>query len=247
MDVWEATRNSVNLVYIRIMRDIVRHYASSTPGAAARILEDAENPLRETYLARYVDQDGRIFIHRFYQHHKPLGPGQMADELYARTGHNPMRFTVVFRYLEPRASLEAFVAALHKHVPASASLGQKALETLYRTYAPDAYSLTDIGYLAQVHPLELWVVKTLRAAPETDLATLYESGMGCASRSTTGCSRPAARTSQDIRIQSLLEVEAFRGPAGATGNAWATRSTTSRRPTPPRSAVPATAPPPWPN
>jgi len=44
MDVWEATQNSVNLVYIRIMRDIVRHYASATPGAAARILDDAGNP-----------------------------------------------------------------------------------------------------------------------------------------------------------------------------------------------------------
>jgi membrane peptidoglycan carboxypeptidase len=211
MDVWEATRNSVNLVYIRIMRDIVRHYTSSTPGAAARILEDAENPLRETYLARYVDQDGRIFIHRFYQHHKPLGPGQMADELYARTGHNPMRFTVVFRYLEPRASLEAFVAALHKHVPASASLGQKALETLYRSYAPDAHSLTDIGYLAQVHPLELWVVKTLRAAPETDLATLYESGMGVRLEVYNWLFNTSRKNVQDIRIRSLLEVEAFEG------------------------------------
>jgi membrane peptidoglycan carboxypeptidase len=211
MDVWEATRNSVNLVYIRIMRDIVRHYTSSTPGAAARILEDAENPLRETYLARYVDQDGRIFIHRFYQHHKPLGPEQMADELYARTGHNPMRFTVVFRYLEPRASLETFVAALHKHVPASASLGQKALETLYRTYAPDAYSLTDIGYLAQVHPLELWVVKTLRAAPQTDLATLYESGMGVRLEVYNWLFNTSRKNVQDIRIRSLLEVEAFEG------------------------------------
>ena len=34
MDLWEATSNSVNLVYIRIMRDIVRYYASARPAVS---------------------------------------------------------------------------------------------------------------------------------------------------------------------------------------------------------------------
>lgn len=211
MDVWEATKNSVNLVYIRIMRDIVRHYATSTPGAAARILEDAGNPLRETYLARFVDQEGRVFTHRFYQRHKNLSATQMADDLYTRTGSNPRRFSAVFRYLEPKASLEAYVSALHAHVPASASLGQKTLESLYRTHAPDAYSLADRGYVTQIHPLELWVVKTLRDAPKTDLETLYESGIGVRLEVYDWLFNTSRKNAQDIRIQSLLEVEAFDG------------------------------------
>lgn len=211
MDVWEATRNSVNLVYIRIMRDIVRHYASSTPGAAARILDDASNPLRETYLARFVDQEGRGFIRRFYQRHQPLSAAQMADDLYVRAGSNPRRFSVVFRYLEPQANFDAYVKALHAHVPASASLSQKALQSLYQAYAPDVFSLTDTGYLTQIHPLELWVVKTLRAAPKTDLATLYESGMGVRLEVYDWLFNSSRKNAQDRRIQSLLEVEAFEG------------------------------------
>lgn len=209
MDVWEATRNSVNLVYIRIMRDIVRHYATSTPGAAARILDDASNPLRETYLARFVDQEGRVFTHRFYQRHKNLTAAQMADDLYGRIGHNPRRFAAVFRYLEPQADLEAFVRALHTHVPASASLAPKTLDSLYRAHAPDAYSLTDRGYITQIHPLELWVVKTLRAAPKTDLKALYESGTGVRLEVYNWLFDTSRKNTQDIRIQSLLEVEAF--------------------------------------
>jgi len=209
MDVWEATKNSVNLVYIRIMRDIVRHYASSTPGAAARIMDDANNPLRETYLARFVDQEGRVFINRFYQRHKKLTPAQMAEDLYARTHLNPRRFSAVFRYLEPQADFKAYVAALHKQVPASASLSAKTLESLYTTHAPDAYSLADRGYVAQLHPLELWVVKTLRAAPKTDLKTLYESGAGVRLEVYDWLFKTSRKNAQDIRIQSLLEVEAF--------------------------------------
>jgi membrane peptidoglycan carboxypeptidase len=209
MDVWEATRNSVNLVYIRIMRDIVRHYVRSTPGAAARILDDAENPLRETYLARFVDQEGRVFTSRFYQRHKARTPAQMADDLYARAGLNPRRFTAVYRYLEPDADLATYTQALHARVPASVSLSPKVLEALYRTHAPDAYSLADRGYIAQIHPLELWVVKTLRASPATELRALYEAGAGVRLEVYDWLFKTSRKNAQDIRIQSLLEVEAF--------------------------------------
>jgi membrane peptidoglycan carboxypeptidase len=211
MDVWEATRNSVNLVFIRIMRDIVRHYASSTPGAAARILEDASNPLRETYLARFVDQEGRVFINRFYQRNKPLSAEQMAEGLYTRVGHNPRRFTSVYRYLEPQSDFKTYVSALHAQVPASTSLSQRTLESLYQSNAIDAYDLTDRGYITQIHPLELWVVRTLRTAPKTDLKTLYESGTGVRLEVYDWLFKTSRKNAQDIRIQSLLEVEAFDG------------------------------------
>jgi membrane peptidoglycan carboxypeptidase len=211
MNVWEATQNSVNLVYIRIMRDIVRHYASATPGAAARILDDARNPLRETYLMRFVDQEGRVFINRFYQRYKTLTPAQMTEELYARTHANPRHFTSVFRYLEPQASFETYVSALHAHIPASTSLAPNVLESLYKTHAPDAYDLTDRGYVTQVHPLELWVVKTLRAAPKTDLKTLYDQGADARREVYNWLFKTSRKNAQDIRIQSLIEVEAFDG------------------------------------
>jgi len=209
MDVWEATRNSVNLVYISMMRDIIRHYASSTPGAAARIIDDASNPLRETYLARFVDREGRVFISRFYQRHRNLGAEQMAADLYTRIGLNPRRFAAVFRYLEPQADFEAFVLALHTHVPASTSLSQKTLESLYQTHALSAYSLTDRGYISQIHPLELWVVKTLRSQPAIDLKSLQDAGGGVRLEVYDWLFDTSRKNAQDSRIQSLLEVEAF--------------------------------------
>ncbi|MCA1979213.1 MAG: transglycosylase domain-containing protein, partial [Thiobacillus sp.] len=211
MDIWEATKNSVNLVYIRIMRDIVRHYASATPGAAARILDDAGNPLRETYLMRFVDQEGKVFIHRFYQRHKNQTAAQMAEDLYARVRGNPRRFTAVYRYLEPQAGLDAYAAALAAEIPAAASLSPATIAALYKTHAPDAYNLADRGYVSQIHPLELWVVKTLRAAPRTELGTLYAQGADARREVYNWLFKTSRKNAQDIRIQSLLEVEAFDG------------------------------------
>ncbi len=209
MDVWEATRNSVNLVYIRIMRDIVRHYASSAPGAASRILDDASNPMRDTYLARFVDQEGRVFMRRFYQRHHKTSPQQMADNLYGRAGTQPRRFTAVYRYLQPQADFASYVAALKQQIPASSTLSRSTLQSMFRDHAPDAYDLTDRGYLTQIHPLELWVVRALRAAPTTSLDTLYESGAGVRLEVYDWLFRTSRKNAQDIRIQSLLEVEAF--------------------------------------
>ncbi|MFP5404414.1 MAG: transglycosylase domain-containing protein [Gammaproteobacteria bacterium] len=209
MDVWEATRNSVNLVFIRMMRDIIRHYSSSTPGAVARVLDDAENPLRETYLARFVDREGRVFIGNFYQRHRNASAEDMAGALYTRIGANPRRFAAVYRYLEPQADLDAFTQALHAHVPASASLSQRIVESLYRTHAPTAYSLNDRAYITQIHPLELWVVKTLRTRPGIDLKTLQDTGAGVRLEVYDWLFDTSRKNAQDIRIQSLLEVEAF--------------------------------------
>ncbi|ODV04254.1 MAG: hypothetical protein ABT23_01675 [Thiobacillus sp. SCN 63-57] len=211
MDVWEATKNSVNLVYIRIMRDIVRHYVRAAPGAAARILDDASNPMRQTYLMRFVDQEGRLFIRRFYQNHKSQTPVQMAEDVYARVRATPRRFTSAYRYLEPQAGFDAYVAALHASVPASASLSPKTLKSLYETHAPDAYNLADRGYVTQIHPLELWVVKALRAAPETSLKTLDDQGADARREVYNWLFKTSRKNAQDIRIQSLLEVEAFDG------------------------------------
>ncbi|MBC2760687.1 transglycosylase domain-containing protein [Thiobacillus sp.] len=174
-------------------------------------LDDASNPMRQTYLMRFVDQEGRLFIRRFYQNHKSQTPVQMAEDVYARVRANPRRFTSAYRYLEPQAGFDAYVAALRANVPASASLSPKTLESLYKTHAPDAYNLADRGYVTQIHPLELWVVKALRAAPATDLKTLDDQGADARREVYNWLFKTSRKNAQDIRIQSLLEVEAFDG------------------------------------
>jgi len=201
MDVWQATRNSVNLVYIRIMRDIVRHYASRTPVAAAHILDDASNPIRQTYLMRFVDKEGRVFLNRFHQSHKGKTAGQMADDLYARTRFNPRRFTSVFRYLEPRASYEQYVLSLHQHIPESASLGAETLAAMYKTHAPEAYNLADRGYVSQIHPLELWLVGYLRAHPQAGTHELFAVSSRERVEVYNWLFKTSRKNAQDIRIQ----------------------------------------------
>ena len=77
LSVREATLDSVNLVYIRLMRDIVRHYMFQVTGSSAKILRDVRDGGRAEYLRRFADKEGREFIHRFYQKYrgKTASPG----------------------------------------------------------------------------------------------------------------------------------------------------------------------------
>ena len=209
MDLWVATKNSVNLVYIRLMRDVVRHYASRSPGAASRILNDANNPQRMNYLMRFVDKEGRVFLNRFYQRHKGQTANEMSEELYTRARLNPRRFTTIFRYLNPQAPFPAYVESLRAHIPATKSLDEITLAKMFNAHAPGAYNLTDRGYIAQIHPLELWLVGYLRAHPKADLNELAKASTQARTEVYNWLFKTSRKNAQDIRIQSLLEVEAF--------------------------------------
>ncbi len=209
MDVWEATRNSVNLVYIRLMRDIVFHYMERSPGAAASVLEDGGSPTRQLYLLKFIDKESGVFMRRFYQRYAKMTAAEMIDELYQRARQNPRRFAALYRYVEPRATRQEFVAALKGRIPASAAMSESALEKLYEQNAPGAYNLADRGYITQVHPLEIWLVGYLRVQPKAS----FEDMLAASSTERVEVYNWLLATSrtdaQDVRIKSLLEVEAF--------------------------------------
>ncbi len=209
MDLWEATRNSVNLVYIRLMRDIVMHYMEQSPGAAASVLEDADSPTRRIYLLKFVEKESAVFMRRFYQRYARLDAPALAEELYQRARQNPRRFSALYRYLEPRAPLADFQLALRQHIPATASMSETTLKKLYEQNGPAAYNLADRGYIAQIHPLEIWLASYLRGHPGASIDEVLAAGVR--ERVQVYDWLLAARRSdeQDIRIESLLEVEAF--------------------------------------
>ena len=63
LSVRDGLRNSVNLVFIRLMRDVVRYYMYNMPGSTARILEDNQDPARQGYLVRIAAQEGSGFLY----------------------------------------------------------------------------------------------------------------------------------------------------------------------------------------
>ena len=114
----EAFRNSINLPFIRLMRDLVDHLISRTPGGGRNALEDRTDPRRETYLTRFVERESRTFLRQFYGRYRGLSREAAIARLFAAKKLTPKRVAVVLRTQDPEAGYDAFAAEMARRVPA---------------------------------------------------------------------------------------------------------------------------------
>ncbi len=211
MSVRDGFRNSVNLVFIRLMRDVVNYYLYRAPESIGSVLEDPDDPRREAYLTRFADREGSEFIRRFYRKYQGKTPDEALDLILGGVVRpTPHRLAAILRSVNPEAGVDALQALLEARLPeAETDLSDEAVARLYRKYGPDEFSLMDRGYIARVHPLELWLLDYLRTHPGASLSDAL--GASAAERQEVygWLFRTSRRNAQDRRIASLLEVEAF--------------------------------------
>ncbi len=208
LTVREAFQRSVNLVFIRVMRDLVNHNLYRKPGTSQGILEDEQDPRRTAYLERFADMEGKEFLRKFYGKYKGLAPDESLRAMLEGRSVTPKRLAVIYRTVLPQASLEEFAAFLDSEALVR-SLSSGAIADLYDAYAPERFNLNDRGYLARVHPLELWLAAYLRSHPSADLAEVFTASARERQEIYGWLFKRGKKHGQDIRIRTLLEKEAF--------------------------------------
>jgi hypothetical protein len=97
----DAFARSINNVFIRVMRDITRYYIAQDEGQKL-LTADREDPNRNGYLRRFVDQDSRKYLNRFHREYRGLSPDQALELLAHRTRPIARRLAVIFRSVRPR-------------------------------------------------------------------------------------------------------------------------------------------------
>lgn len=209
MDMWEATRNSVNLPFIRLMRDIIRHFIYRDAKGAAQILADPEDPRRDVYLKQFADKEGKAYLARFIKKYKNLKPEEATASLLNHLTANPKRLAAVYRYLDPKADISVFTAFIKSRMNNPAAFDEGDFQYLYDTYGPDKFDLSDRGYIAQIHPLELWLVGYLRAHPDAGWSEIVDASANQRIEVYSWLLKTSRKNAQDIRILSRLEIEAF--------------------------------------
>ena len=208
MTVSEGFRHSVNLVFIRLMRDIEHYYKYRVPGASPAVLSNANDPARRRYLDRFADFEGRTFLRRFYEKYKGLSPRQSLETLTGSVRLTPVRAAVIFRSIRPLASLDDLATFMRVHLPA-AVIAQQDLADLYSKYAPDKVNLNDRGYLARVHPLELWLLYYREQHPKATLEEVFAKSATQRQSVYEWLYKTRYQHAQDKRIETLLEIDAF--------------------------------------
>ncbi len=209
MSVRDALRNSVNLVFIRLMRDIVHHYMFLTPGSSARLLQDADDPRRAAYLSRFADREGQVFMRRFLVKYQGKSVQEAEDLLLENRRLTASRLAAMFRTIAPDAPLDQFTAFVKGHLPDGIDPAEPRLARLYEQYAPEQMSLADRGYVAGVHPLELWLVGYLRTHAGASQTQVMQASSEQRQAVYSWLFSTHRKHAQDKRILGLLEGEGF--------------------------------------
>ncbi len=207
MDLREAMRDSVNLVFIRLMRDIVNYTIAQGQQTKQELLSDPDHPARKDYLERYADKEGMTFLNKYLADYAKLNADEMIDKATKRAHKGATSRAILFRSLLPKASYDAFVAHMKQAVPVP--LDAERLRKLYDSYPVDRYNLADRGYITGINPLELWLVAYKLANPTASRSAIMAVSKPIRLESYAWLFHPKKKGAQDTRIRILLELDAF--------------------------------------
>ena len=204
----DAIRESINLPFVRLMRDVVRYTTYQAPSNSAELLKDDLNPRRQEYLARFADREGTTYMLKFWKKYKGKDTQARLDTFLDSMHPTPIRMAAVHRYLFPRADQATFNSFVRSHLR-SDKVPDERLAKLYQSYGPGAYDLPDQGYIAKVHPLDLWLMGYLLNNPQATFQQAVAASQFERQEVYSWLFKSRHKSARDSRIRTMLEIEAF--------------------------------------
>lgn len=201
-------RHSINLVFVRLMRDIERYHEVRLTGYVPGMLDDPDEPARQDVLERFADAEGRASIDRFARRHRGLTTDSSLALLLGSRG-TWQRYGRLLRAVDSTASDSAVRAAIEDRFP-DVTVRDEDLRAIERA-VPQRLTLADRAFVTGTDPLELWVIARLRATPQAGVADLQAEGTLARREAYAWLFRrtPAVRRAQDRSIRIMLERDAF--------------------------------------
>jgi hypothetical protein len=147
-------------------------------------------------------------VSRFYRKYHRKRSDEAMELLLQSVSPTPIRLATIYRSIEPDANIPAFAAFMQRRLP-KVRFSDEQIRKLYASYSPAAYNLADRGFLAHVHPLELWTVAYLRHHPQAGLTEVINAGAEERQEVYTWLFNTQQKNTQDNRIRTMLEIEAF--------------------------------------
>ncbi|HWN80866.1 MAG TPA: hypothetical protein VNM87_02105, partial [Candidatus Udaeobacter sp.] len=208
MTLREGLRNSVNLVFIRLMREIVQYHKAQLGYDEAAIFGNPADPTRRKLLHEFAQSEGRKLLWDYYHRYQ----GKTQDEtiqLLLRRKPTPRGVAVAHYFLsgpsEDPAGLDAALKAAFGETPLDPRIRAK----LVKSYGQQPLNVSDAAYLLRVHPLELWTVSFLRARPEALWNDIESASDPAIQSGYAWLFGKRASKAQNLRIHMLLESKAF--------------------------------------
>ncbi|MGR9107178.1 MAG: transglycosylase domain-containing protein [Gammaproteobacteria bacterium] len=207
LTVSQATIRSTNLVYIRLMRDLVRFHTARLPYDSQALLQDRNHPLRRQFLLDSVHHEAKLFLAKYYRKYRGLSEHEIVSRLLNTKTRSVNRLALLFFAWHP----DGYEYDLLKWLePFGERPDPNQLAKLLDKYKRSEYTPADYAYLLRKHPLEIWAAEKMAREPEISLADLIADGLPVSEQSYAWLfrtKRNSAAQKRHLRIK--IERDAF--------------------------------------
>ncbi|MBL8483780.1 MAG: transglycosylase domain-containing protein [Rhodocyclaceae bacterium] len=204
----EALAQSVNLPFIRLMRDLVHYYAYEAADAPGRGLAQGSEELRRQFLERFADRESRGFLAGFWHKYHNVEADELLDTLARSVQTQPRRVAAAFLAVDVGMPFEQFADLMRRR------LGERAgsdaeLRKIHKSLTQNPFNLSDWGYLSRVHPIELWLVRYLNKHPDAKLEETFAASAEARREAYRWLFKSGLKRAQNVRIAMAVEAAAF--------------------------------------
>lgn len=202
----DALVRSTNLVFIRLMRDLVRYYEQRLPYDAEAVLSQAGNPDRQHMLEQIADEEAEAALARAYRKYHGVAPETLPDLVLGKRAQSPRSLAILFfawNHGTGADSLRTWMAAR------GVAIDDERAGALARDFDNPRFSIVDYGYLLDQNPLEVWAAGMLAHQPDAEWENLLR--WSAVERATVSewLLDGHHRHAQDLRLRTRIERDAF--------------------------------------
>jgi len=206
LTVREATERSVNLVYLRLMRDLVRYYEARLPYDSNAVLSDIDNPLRHKLLQRIADEESKYFLFRAYRELQGRPAVEIIESLLGNRAKSDRNLTVLFYAWNRGGDDRALTRWLETYL---GTVTPQQVRRMVKAYGNPGLDLSDYGYLLGIHPLQLWCGGELIRDPSLEWNQLWSRSGVPRQIASAWLFKTRNRPAQDLRLKIRFEQDAF--------------------------------------
>lgn len=206
MSVRQALVHSTNLVFIRLMRDLVRFHEARLPYDAESVLTQPDQAERQRLLGEVADEEARSVLARAYRRYRGLTPQAVVNQLLGERANSARHLAIAFFAWHPGGDAEA----LHQWLATRRQgISPEEAQRLARAYGDPRLTILDYGYLLGRQPLEVWCAGELLRNPRTSWDDLLAGSSEARRVASSWLVQTRHRTAQDLRLRSRIERDAF--------------------------------------
>jgi membrane peptidoglycan carboxypeptidase len=202
----DGLAHSVNLVYVRLMRDLVRFHEARLPYDSETVLNNTDDPVRLRMLNEIAEKESQRVLYEAYQTYRPLDAAGIVERILGSRSTSARHLAMLFLAWNSQADAEALGQWLASH---QVTVSADEANRLFKSYDPGRLNISDYGYLLDRHPLDVWCAGELLRNPSLRWDDLMKSSAGVRQAASQWLFQTKNRRAQDLRLRIRFEEDAF--------------------------------------